>query len=181
LRTIILDRKRRADLLNSFTFDNVSQLDQDISTVLADIREWRNSFVRINRTPLDILSLIPTQLVSQKDRFRATFVCRHWRRTFIQQGPLWSQLFLTKGEVYVKTLLERAKGSALDITANHNDSVGATKLTLHTQQIRRIYFAIQPLEGHPKVFGNQLWTASAPAQPHYQRLRRIRASTTPIG
>ena len=47
------------DFISSFTFDMVSQLDRDTLTALAAIREWRNSFVRINRIPLDILFLIP--------------------------------------------------------------------------------------------------------------------------
>ena len=110
--------ERRADFLRSFTFDDVSQLDQGTSTASADIREWRNSFLPINRVPLDILSLIPTHLSSQQDRIRATLVCRHWRRTFLQHAALWSHLRLSKGEAYVKTLLERAKGSALYITTS---------------------------------------------------------------
>ena len=58
----------------------------DVSTALAAIREWRNSFVPINRIPLEVLSLIPTHISSQKDRFRSTFVCRRWHRTFLQHG-----------------------------------------------------------------------------------------------
>ena len=125
----------------SSTFDDVSQLDRDVSTTLANIREWRNSFIRINRIPLDILSLIPTHLSSQKDRLYASFVCRHWRRTFLQHAPLWSQLILSKGEVYAKTLLERAKGSALDIIIKSYDPAGAViLLPPHNQQIRYLEF-----------------------------------------
>jgi hypothetical protein len=51
-------------------------------------------------------------------------------------------LFLSKGEVYVKTLLERAKGSALDITTGGLDPIGAiTLLPPHTKQIRYLHFA----------------------------------------
>jgi len=104
-------------------------------------REWRNSFVHINRIPLDVLSLIPTHLNFQEDRFRASFVCRHWRRIFLQHAALWSQLYLSKGEAYVKTLLERAKGSALTITTNSRHSVDTvTPLPPHTEQLKRISF-----------------------------------------
>jgi hypothetical protein len=133
--------RRRADLFNSFTLADVSRLDRDISATLADIREWRNSLVPINLVPLDILSLIPTYLSSQKNRIRATFVCRHWRKIFLQNGPLWSQLFLKHGEAYTKTLLERAKGSPLDIVTGNGDPAEAIALLpSHTQKIRNINF-----------------------------------------
>jgi hypothetical protein len=125
----------------SSTFEDVSQLDREVSATLANIREWRNSFIRINRIPLDILSLVPTYLISQKDRLRASFVCRHWRRTFLQHAPLWSKLILSKGEVYTKTLLERAKGSALEIITKSYDPTGAViLLPPHNQQIRYLEF-----------------------------------------
>lgn len=108
---------------------------------MANLREWRNSLVRINRIPLDVLSLVPTHLASQKDRIRASFVCRHWRKTFLQRASLWSQLTLSKGEVYTKTLLGRAKGSALDIITHSYDPVGTvTLLPPHNQQIKRLEF-----------------------------------------
>jgi hypothetical protein len=134
-------RERCADFLRSFTLDAVSQLERDTSTALATIREWKNSFVLINRIPLDILSLIPTHLSSQADRFRATFVCHHWRKVFLQHGALWAQLFLRKGETYVTTLLERAKGSPLDVFTHHEAPVGAvTLLYPHVRQIERLEF-----------------------------------------
>ena len=125
-----------------FTLDTVSQLDQDTSTALATIREWRNSFAPINRVPLDILSLIPTYLPYQKDRLLATFVCRHWRRTFLQQGTLWSRIFFKKGEVYAKTLLERAKGSALDIIIEKDSPIDTviSLLSPYARQIKHLRF-----------------------------------------
>ena len=133
--------EQSADFRHSFAFNEVSKLAQDASTALATIREWRNSFVPVNRIPVDVLSLIPTHLSSQRDRFYASFVCRHWRRTFLHNAALWSQLYLLRGEVYVKALLERAKGSALDITVNDMDPVRAMALLPpHTKQIRSLDF-----------------------------------------
>ena len=130
------------DFLYSFTFSEICQLDRDASTVLATIREWRDSFVPINRIPLEVLSLVPTHIPAQKDRFRATFVCRRWRRTFLQHAALWSQLYLRKGEVYVKRLLERAQGTALDIFASSVDDVSAMMLLPpHIKRIRFLDFA----------------------------------------
>ena len=136
-----LFKKERADVLSSFTFSDLSQLDQGLSTALATTREWRNSFIPINRIPLDVFSLIPTHLSSQGDRLRASFVCRHWRRILLQYAVLWSQLHLRKGEVYAKTMLKRAKGSALNITIRQFDPAGAMEsLPPHTTQIGYIYF-----------------------------------------
>jgi hypothetical protein len=100
-----------------------------------------NTFAPINRIPLDILSLIPTHLSSQRDHFRATFVCRHWRRIFLQHAALWTRLVLGKNVDYVATLLERAKGSALDVVANHRASLATmTLLSPHAQRIRHLEF-----------------------------------------
>lgn len=128
--------------VNRFTSEAVSQLDRDASVALATIREWRNTFVPINRLPLDIISLIPTYSASHRDRFRAASVCRHWRSALLEHGPLWSQLFLKKGEDYVSTLLKRAKGSALHIIANRNPHANVMALLLpRAQQIRYLEFA----------------------------------------
>jgi len=142
VRSITLATARRdADFPRSFTFDEVSELNRDASAALATIREWMNSLASINRLPLDVLSLIPTHLPSQSDRFRATFVCRHWRRTFLQNATLWSDLCLSKAEVYVKTLLERAKGSPLSILASGADPADIVMLLLpHTKQIAEVKF-----------------------------------------
>ena len=142
VRNITLATARRdADFPRSFTFDEVSELNRDVSAPLETIREWTNSFVSINRLPLDVLFLISTYLASQKDRFGVTFVCRHWRRTFVQNATLWTHLDLSKGEVYVKTLLERAKGSPLSILASGADPVGTVMLLPpHMKQITYLEF-----------------------------------------
>lgn len=116
----------------------VSQLEQEILTAFLTVREWMNSLVPINRIPLDILSLIPTHLSSHQDRLCASFVCLHWRRTFLPCGTLWSQLFLRHGEDYVKTFLERAQGSVLDITTIRDAPLNL--LFPYAQQIRQLEF-----------------------------------------
>ena len=98
---------------------------------------------------MDVLTLIPTHLDKQGDRFRASFVCRHWRRTFIQRGELWTQLFLSKGEAYAKTLLGRAKGSTLDITVGFPDPTTTLELlSSRSKQIRSLTLS----SSHVKVF-----------------------------
>jgi len=112
---------------------------------LATIREWRNSFVPINRAPSEVLSLIPTHLSDEKDLLSVSAVCRHWRRTFIHHAALWSRLNLTtkRSVHFVKMLLERAKGSALDVRF---PCVGCTDilalLSPHAQQFRTLDFTL---------------------------------------
>jgi hypothetical protein len=157
--------ERYTDSLSSFTFDQVARLDQDTSDALATIREWRNSLIPINRVPLDILSLIPTHLSSQKDFLRATFVCRHWRRTFLQRAGLWSRLFISKSEAYVETFLERAMGSALDVIVCVDYS--APTLRLLSSCAERVKYLDFPYE----IWGD-LRAYSGPF-PHLHTLRIV--------
>jgi len=112
--------------------------------VLATIREWRNSLVPINRVPSEVLSLISTHLSREKDILFASSVCRHWRRTFIQHAELWSRLNLKTGRNghLVKMLLERAKGSALDVRSTFLDCVNILALVSpHAQRLRSLDFS----------------------------------------
>ncbi|KAF9783896.1 hypothetical protein BJ322DRAFT_1067546, partial [Thelephora terrestris] len=112
-----------------YTLDAASQLERDASIALINLREWRNSFVRFNRIPADIISLIATNLSSQVDRFHAASVSRRWRGVLLNRGTLWSQLFLRKG-------------SLLDIIADHGAPLGTytTLIHPHARQIRRLEF-----------------------------------------
>ena len=128
-------------LQHRFDFGTVSRLDQDTSVALAAIREWRNSFIPINRFPPEVLSLIPILLPREADVIRASAVCRRWRRTFTQHAALWSKLTLTqeRGDLFVKTWLDRAKSSALDITSfGFNDVSTLALLSSRTQQLRAL-------------------------------------------
>ena len=81
-------------------------------------------------------------LNSLSDRLRVTFVCRRWRRTFLQHATLWSQLHLTGGmdPDLVRTLLGRVKGSPLGITADYDGSPihDITLLSPFVRQIRSL-------------------------------------------
>ncbi|KAF9780153.1 hypothetical protein BJ322DRAFT_1084836 [Thelephora terrestris] len=134
---------KRVAYRSSFSFDMLSQLDRDTSTALADIREWRNTLVPINRFPLEVLSIIPTHLSGEDNLVNVSSVCRHWRRTFVQHAILWTNLNLTlvRTNLYIKTRLERAKGSALNITLTHlgRDHILAL-LSPHVQQLGCLHF-----------------------------------------
>ena len=126
-----------------FTFVAVSQLEKDTSTALATVREWRNSFIPINRLPVEILVLLPTHLSREKDLLCASSACRHWRRTFIQHPTLWSRVDMTtnRNPLFIRILLQRAKGSALDISSTHLERPDILALfALRTQQLRTLDF-----------------------------------------
>ncbi|KAF9783897.1 hypothetical protein BJ322DRAFT_1211799 [Thelephora terrestris] len=130
---------KRAAYSPPFTLKAVSQLDRDASLALATVREWRNSFARVNRIPMDILTLIPAYLPTQKDRFDAASVCCHWRGVLLKHGPLWSQLYLIKGEECVSTLLERARGSALDVITRRDIPISTIRLiSSRAERIRHL-------------------------------------------
>ena len=142
-------QERLSDFPHSSTSDQVSQLYQDTLTAFTTVCEWRNSFTPINRMPLDILSLIPTYLTSRKDRFRASFVCRHWRRTLLQCAELWSELFLSKRSVRddVEVLLKRAKCSALDVHISIRIPVNVmVLLSSRTAQLRHLHLSYNTWE-----------------------------------
>ena len=121
----------------------VSKLDQDASIALANIREWRNSLVPVNRFPQEVLSLIPTHLPRESDLVHASSVCCHWRRNFTQHAVLWSKLDLSikRSCQFVKRRLERAKGSPLDITSARLSSPDILALvSSRSQQLRKLDF-----------------------------------------
>ena len=96
----------------------------------------------INRLSPDVLVLIPMHLSSLSDRFRVTFVCRCWRRTFLQYAPIWSQLPLaeTTDPYLLGTLLERVRGAPVDVTIKHFPLPfqNVTMLSPLAQQIRSL-------------------------------------------
>ena len=101
-----------------------------------------NSFIPINRLPKKVLSLISTHLPSQNDRFRIAFVCRHWRRSFLQNATLSSHPCFSKGEVYARTIPEGAEASMRSILLA--SSVGPIGIVMlpppHAKQIVELEF-----------------------------------------
>jgi len=92
---------------------------------------------------MEVLSLIPTHLSSDKDLFHASFACRRWRRAFIQHAALWSQLDLTikRSDLSVKTQLDRAKASGLDIRSTRLNCADILELlSPHARQLRSLEF-----------------------------------------
>jgi hypothetical protein len=77
------------------------------------------------------------------DLVNVSSVCRHWHRTFTQHAVLWSKLDLGyfTSTSFVKTWLERAKGSALDITSSYFEHADILPLLApRAQQLRNLHF-----------------------------------------
>jgi len=81
------------------------------------IRFALNGFAPINRRlPPEVLGIIPSFLIQDRDRIIATHVCRHWRNAFLSTPSLWTRIsafeHLDKTEAY----LERSGDTLLDIS-----------------------------------------------------------------
>ena len=97
-----------------FQFD---ALERDASGLFDLVRSMKNTFAPINRTPPEILSLIPDYLEDDdrdKNLIVLTHVCHSWREIFISRPSLWTRLDLgnvEKTQVYI----ERSKSIPLEI------------------------------------------------------------------
>lgn len=102
--------------------------------------ELRNSLVPINLLPMDVLLLIPMHLISSSDRLRVTFVCRRWRRAFVQHALLWSRLLLSEetDQRLLATFLELARRSPLDIFFDYSESEIISSMALLTPFAQQI-------------------------------------------
>ena len=77
----------------------------------------RNTFAPVNRTPPEILSLIPDYLEEDdrnKNLIVLTHVCRRWREIFISRPSLWTYLDLNNVE-QTRACIERSKCTPLGI------------------------------------------------------------------
>ena len=99
------------------SYFQVDALEYDALEVLSMVRSMRNTFAPVNRTPPEILSLIPDYLEDDdrdENLIGLTHVCRSWREIFISRSSLWTRLDLEsveKTQVYI----ERSKSTPLKI------------------------------------------------------------------
>jgi len=117
-------------------------------------------------------------------------VCRRWRRTFLQHAALWSQLYLSgkTDKLLVATLLERVKGSPLDITTSYYGTPvrDVTLLSPFARQIRslRIKSACSDEVQNLSVAISEpltlLHTLEVDARGYLNGPRSLAASTTPL-
>jgi hypothetical protein len=101
----------------------ISEIEVVAHRVHAHIRFALNGFSPINRClPLEVLGVIPSFLVRDRDRIIATHICRHWRNAFLSTPSLWSNISTFEHPEKTKAYLERSGDTSLDI------SVAAHKL-----------------------------------------------------
>ena len=87
------------------------------------IRSIKNTLALVNRTPPEVISLIPDYLEGgerDKTLIKVTHVCQRWRRIFVSRPSLWTRLdckHVEKTKVYI----ERSQISPLEI---HLDGSG---------------------------------------------------------
>lgn len=105
------------------SYFQVDTLERDALQVVCLVRSLRNSFAPVNRTPPEVLSLIPDYWEDsdrEKALIKLTHVCRGWRDIFISHPSLWTRLDCTnvsKTRVYI----ERSKSSPLEIYLEEDD------------------------------------------------------------
>ena len=95
----------------------VDALEYDALQVLSMVRSARNAFAPVNRTPPEVLSLIPDYWEDyEKDRnsIVLTHVCRSWREIFVSRPSLWTYLDFDNVEK-TRVYIERSKCAPLEI------------------------------------------------------------------
>ena len=99
-------------------YSQVDALECDTLHVLSLVRSMKNTFAPVNRTPQEVLFLIPDHLEDyNKDinLITLTHVCRSWRKIFVSRPSLWAKLNfknVDKTRVYV----ERSRSAPLGIS-----------------------------------------------------------------
>ena len=87
------------------------------------VRSLKNTFAPINRTPPEILTLIPdhwTDSEREESLIKLTHVCHSWREIFISCPLLWTYLDLKRVDK-TRVYIERSKSSPLEICLNNYD------------------------------------------------------------
>ena len=104
-----------------FDLTQIDQVMSRLSSISANVHQFKNALVPINRLPPEVLALVPTFRGSEQDLINATAVCRHWRRTFISTPDLWTEIVSFGQEdsqvstPHVQAYLERSGSVPIDV------------------------------------------------------------------
>ena len=122
------------------SYTQVNALEQDAFEVLSLVWSLKNTFAPINKTPADVLTMIPDywdERIRDQNLITLTHVCRGWRDIFTSCPSLWARLDCTnvrKTRVY----LERSKSSPLEIHIG-DSSEAASYLVPHIGRLKTLY------------------------------------------
>ena len=157
-----------ADPCCSFTLEEVSKLDRDTSVALANIREWRTSFIPVNRVPFDILSIFPTHLSSHRDPPRTSFLCCHGAGPSLSvliYGPSYSPRKARATSRPSPNVQRLPLDVIVDIWTSEDEMIS---LSSYDNQIKYLSFVYAEWSDVKLLssFNIQSWTAPAPAYTH---------------
>jgi len=129
---------------------SVNVLEHDALQVLNLIRPVKNTFVPVNRTPPELLSLIPDYWednYSNGDLIKLTHVCCRSRDIFISRPSLWTRLDCKSVEK-TRAYIERSKISPLELHLGGRTHIGGEVFLLavpHINQLKTLSaFSWQP-------------------------------------
>jgi len=95
----------------------ISEIEGVAHRVHAHICFALNGFAPINRhLPPEVLGIIPSFLVRDRDRIIATHVCRHWRNAFLSTPSLWGRISTFRHSEKTEAYLQRSGDTLLDIS-----------------------------------------------------------------
>ena len=100
--------------------------------MLGLIRSLKNTFVLVNRTPSEILTLIPDYWEDderEKYSIGLTHVCRGWRELFSSRSSLWTRLDCKRVDK-TRAYIERSKSAPLEMRFRDHPSLRCCKEAL---------------------------------------------------
>lgn len=102
----------------------MDKLERDALEVLSLVRSVKNSLAPVNRTPPEVLSVIPDYWDEDhldRNLITLTHVCRSWRTVFTSHPLLWSY-FQCRDIDKTRTYIERSKATPLEIDLEDSPS-----------------------------------------------------------
>jgi len=102
----------------------VDLLEQDALEIIRLLRSTRNALAPINRTPPEVLTLIPNfwkTYCRNRDIIALTHVCQAWRETFISRSCLWTDFYCMDADK-TRVYLERSKSSPINLWLDERES-----------------------------------------------------------
>ena len=135
----------------------VDALECDALHVLSLVRSMKTTFAPVDRTPPEVLSLIPDywgDYGKSRNLIRLTHVCRGFRETFISCPSLWTYLDFTNTEK-TRVYIERSKSVPLEVYLEPPYWEGAFLLAIpHIHRLKTLWVSGNPVQVLPVLAGH---------------------------